>query len=371
MKKIKLFVFIPSLRGGGAERVSSKIASRLDPKLFDTTLVVGKKEGEYVSALPANLAVRDLNKAHMRGCIIPLVFLFRREKPDVVISFMHHSNIAVLLAKAISMSNVKVITAERNIMESAYHSISRFFLPLTRLLYRYSDASLAGSEGLKKNIMKFLHIPEEKFRVIYNPIDFEFIYKESREKSYHPWLNNKQFPLVLGVGRLVPQKDFATLIQAFARAEKPEGTKLIILGQGPLRDDLLGLVKKLRVDNFVDLPGFQKNPYSFFANAAVFVLSSLWEGFGNVIPEAFALGVPVVSTDCNYGPNEIVRNGINGLLVPPGDIDAMARGIERMLRDREFALRCGVNARKESESLSIENIVKQYQDFVNFVIKKK
>src|SRR3989338_1328791 len=371
MKKIKLFVFIPSLKGGGAERVSSKIASRLDPKLFDTTLVVGKKEGEYVSALPANLAVRDLGKVHVRGCIVPLAFLFRREKPDAVISFMHHSNIAVLLAKAISMSDVKIITAERNVMEYVYEHVPKIVLPFVRFLYRLSAASLGGSRGLQKNVQAFLRIPEDKFRVIYNHIDFDFIQNKAKELTHHPWLQDNYPPVVLGVGRLVPQKDFATLIQAFARAEKPEGTKLIILGQGPLRDDLLGLVKKLEIAKYVDLPGFQKNPYSFFANADVFVLSSLWEGFGNVIPEAFALGVPVVSTDCNYGPNEIVRNGVNGLLVPPGDIEAMARGVQRMLGYREFALRCDLNARKESENLSIENIVKQYQDFVNFVIKRK
>ena len=371
MKKIKLFVFIPSLRGGGAERVSFKIASRFDPKLFDTTLVVGKKEGEYVSALPANLAVHDLGRKRVRSCIIPLAFLFRREKPDVVISFMHHSNIAVLLAKVLSFSSVKVITAERNIMEYVYEHVPKIVLPFVRLLYRLSAASLGGSRGLQENVQAFLKIPKDKFRVIYNPIDFDFIQKKAKEPTQHPWLQDSHPPVVLGVGRLVPQKDFTTLIRAFALAKKPKGTRLIILGQGPLKEELLALTEKLGVADIVDLPGFQKNPYSFFANADVFVLSSLWEGFGNVIPEAFALGVPVVSTDCNYGPNEIVRNGVNGLLVPPGDIEAMARGIERMLGDREFALRCDLNARKESENLSIENIVKQYQDFVNFVIKKK
>ncbi|MBI2013517.1 MAG: glycosyltransferase [Candidatus Colwellbacteria bacterium] len=371
MKRIKVFIFIPSLVGGGAERVSSRIASCLNPELFDTMLVVGKKEGEYVSQLPPTLAVRDLNKKRVRSCIIPLARLFRQEKPDVVISFMHHSNIAVLMAKVLSISKVKVITAERNVMESAYKGFRRFFLPLTRLLYRFSDASLAGSEGLKKNIMEFLHISEEKFRVIYNPIDFGFIRTKSRERPNHPWLRSKEHPLVLGVGRLVPQKDFATLIRAFARAKKPKDTRLIILGQGPLREELLGLAKELGIADSVDFPGFQENPYVFFANADVFVLSSIWEGFGNVIPESFALRVPVVSTDCNYGPNEIIENEANGILVPPGDPEVMAKGIERMLNDRKFGTQCAANAQKDAERLSIEKITDQYQDFILSVIKKK
>ncbi len=364
-------MFIPSLKGGGAERVSSKIASRLDPKLFDTILVVGKKEGEYVSALPANLAVRDLNKAHMRGCIIPLAFLFCREKPDVVISFMHHSNIAVLLAKALSFSPVKVITAERNVMEYVYEHVPKIVLPFARLLYRLSAASLGGSRGLQENAQTFLRIPENKFRIIYNPIDFEFIYKESREKPNHPWLQGSHPPVVLGVGRLVPQKDFATLIRAFVLAKKPKGTRLIILGQGSLKEELLGLVKKLGVADFVDLPGFQKNPYPFFANANVFVLSSRWEGFGNVTPEALGLGVPVISTDCKYGPNEIIDDEVNGLLVPVGDEKAMARGIEKMLYDTEFVSKCRNNACITIKRLAIEEIVRQYEDFINWVINNK
>lgn len=371
MKKIKLFVFIPSLRGGGAEKVSSKIASRLDPKLFDTTLVVGKKEGEYVSVLPVNLLVRDLDKAHVRDCIIPLAFLFRREKPDVVISFMHHSNIVALLAKMLSFSSVKIITAERNVMEYVYEHVPKIFLPFARLLYRLSAASLGGSKGLQENVRAFLGIPENKFRVIYNPIDFDFIQSKATEPVHHPWLQDNHPPVVLGVGRLVPQKDFTTLIRAFVLAKKPKGTRLIILGQGPLEEELLVLVEKLGVADSVNFPGFQKNPYPFFANADVFVLSSRWEGFGNVIPEALALGVPIVSTDCEYGPNEIIENEVNGLLVPVHDDKAMASAIGRMLNDKNFARGCAERGQMVAKRLAIEEIAKQYEDFINCVTDNK
>lgn len=370
MKKIKIFIFIPSLTGGGAERVSSTVAAHLNPEIFDTTLVAGKKEGAYASSLPSSLAVVDLGKTKVRNCIIPLVILFRREKPDVVLSFMHHSNIAVLLAKAASFSPVKIITAERNVMEHVYRNTPRFIVAAERLLYRISTASLAGSKGLKENVHAVIDVPKEKIRVIYNPVDISSIQKKAKENTDHRWLYNKKSPVVLGIGRLVPQKDFTTLIRAFAAVKKPVGIRLIILGEGTEHEKLLRLAVELNVASSVDLAGFKTNPYAFLARADVFVLPSLWEGFGNVWLEAIACGTPVVSTNCDYGPNEIIEHGISGLLVAPGNSKEMAHAIERMLQDRNFAEKCSKNAGITIKSLDIKKIIRQYEEFILSVVQQ-
>ncbi len=155
--------------------------------------------------------------------------------------------------------------------------------------------------------------------------------KKAKEPVEHPWFETGELPVILGVGRLMEQKDFPTLIRAFAKVLKVRPSRLVILGSGKERSRLNALVHELGLQNHVAMLAFQNNPYAYMTKAAVFALSSAWEGFGNVLVEAMAQGTPVVSTDCKHGPREILDHGKHGLLVPVGDSQAMAEAILNVL----------------------------------------
>jgi glycosyltransferase involved in cell wall biosynthesis len=162
---------------------------------------------------------------------------------------------------------------------------------------------------------------------VYSPLDREGIARLAREPVSHPWLAREGPPLVLSVGRLVRTKDQATLLKAFRRVLDRRECRLLILGEGRQRPKLEALVTKLRIAGAVELPGFVSNPFPYMAGADLFVLSSVFEGFGNVLAESLALGTPCVSTDCKSGPGEILGNGRFGKLVPVGDVERLADAI--------------------------------------------
>jgi glycosyltransferase involved in cell wall biosynthesis len=203
----------------------------------------------------------------------------------------------------------------------------RSLLYALRRCYQRNDGLIAVSQGVAKEIMNLLHLDPAKVKIIYNPVVTPDIFSLANENTGHPWLQSKNDPVILAAGRLVPQKDFATLLQAFAELRKQRACKLIILGEGEERKNLEAQAEQLGLRDDVDLPGFVENPYAFMAQSNVFALSSAWEGFGVVLAEALALGVPVVSTNCPYGPSEILQHGKFGPLVQVGDARAFAQGM--------------------------------------------
>jgi glycosyltransferase involved in cell wall biosynthesis len=197
----------------------------------------------------------------------------------------------------------------------------------------------------------------EKIKVIYNPVITPELFARAEEPLDHPWFRPGEPPVVLGVGRLTQAKDFPTLIRAFALVRKERPARLMILGEGEERPKLEALVRELRLEEDVALPGFVDNPYKYMKRAAVFVLSSRWEGFGIVLVEAMALGTPVVATDCPSGPAEILENGKWGRLVPPGDPEALAKAILDTLEGGVSRVKATTNVQKRFSMIAI---VEQY-----------
>ena len=193
-------------------------------------------------------------------------------------------------------------------------------------------------------------------KVIYNPVVTPELYQKITEFSEHPWFAPNSPPVILGVGRLEMQKDFATLIRAFAKVQSQRPARLMILGEGISRPQLEALVRELGVAENVTLPGFVANPYAYMARSAVFVLSSLFEGLPTVLIEAMAAGTSVVSTDCKSGPAEILERGLYGKLVPVGDIEAMAKAIISTL-DRPVD---AVLLQQKAAEFSLKKSVAQY-----------
>jgi glycosyltransferase involved in cell wall biosynthesis len=199
------------------------------------------------------------------------------------------------------------------------------------LFLRFAHGIIAVSEGVADDLAVTARIARVRITVIYNPVITPHFDEHIAEQVTHPWLGDAATPFILGVGRFAPQKDFITLISAFALITQPRNLRLILLGDGPLKARLLACAQALGVAERVDMPGYTPNPFPFMRKAAALVLSSRYEGFGNVLAEALACGTPVVSTDCPHGPAEILENGRYGILVPVGDKEAMAKAITEVL----------------------------------------
>jgi glycosyltransferase involved in cell wall biosynthesis len=222
-------------------------------------------------------------------------------------------------------TNLSTAMAGRGALQRALR-----FLPI-RLSYSRIERIIAVSAGVAEDTARIARVPRSSIAVIPNPVITPELAAQAGEPCDHPWLRPGEPPVIMGSGRFQRQKDFPTLLRAFARVRGGRVCRLIILGEGKGRAGLESLVRELGLSGEVDLPGFVPNPYPLIARAALFVLSSAWEGSPNVLTEALALGVPAVSTDCPSGPAEILGGGRFGPLVPVGDVAALADAMERTL----------------------------------------
>jgi len=197
-------------------------------------------------------------------------------------------------------------------------------------MHRWADAIVAVSEGVAADLSANTGIPRERVDVIYNPVITPGLFSAASERPAHTWFDDSS-QVVLGIGRLVPQKNFMLLLEAFRAVRRDRDVRLVILGEGSERPALEAYVQQHGLADSVSLPGFLENPYACMSRAAVTALSSDFEGLPTVLVESLALGTPVVSTDCESGPREILRNGTLGDLVPVNDAAALAESIARAL----------------------------------------
>ncbi|RTH32330.1 glycosyl transferase [Thermus scotoductus] len=334
----RLALFLPSLRGGGAERVMVHLARGFAERGFQVDLVLAKAEGPYLAEVPPSVRVVDLRASRVLFSLPGLVRYLRKERPHALLSALDHANVIVCLAHRLARVPSRLVISEHNTLSASRPQNARGrLLPwFMRWTYPWADAVIAVSQGVAEDLIHLTGLPREKIQVIYNPVVTPELFAKAREPLDHPWLASGEPPVILGVGRLTEQKDFPTLIRAFAlvRAQRP--ARLMILGEGELRPQLEALVHELGLQDDVALPGFVENPYAYMARAAVFVLSSRREGFGNVLVEAMACGTPVVSTDCPSGPREILDHGKYGRLVPVGDVKSLAESILKAMDEPPY-----------------------------------
>lgn len=332
-----IVIFLPSLAGGGAERLHINQAPELAKLGYNITFLVNLKIGSLCDQLPSGIKTECLNAANTLQTIIPLYRFLRQNKPDILLCNLHICNMAGLVMKLIPWIKTKIITSFHCTLTPISRRNKSLSTRLRSLVYRYflwlSDAVVAVSEGVKDDVLTTTLLPKEKIHVIYNPVITDaFIHAAEQAQAALPDRDRESYePLILGVGRFTVQKDFKTLISAFAKVRTTQKCRLRLLGEGPFRDRLIEQIQSLGLTDQVELPGFLKNPVSSFCEADVFVLSSLYEGLGNVLIEAMACGTPVISTDCPSGPAEILENGKYGHLVPVGDVEALAQAIRKTL----------------------------------------
>lgn len=335
-------VHLPDLSGGGAERMVINLTRKFASRGYDVDLVLSQASGPYLSDVSQEVTIVDLDAPAFPGYAALGSFpalgnYLRRYQPTSLLAVLTRVNVVSLITVRLFSAETKVIVSERNHLSSTldqYGRIGKRVIPsLVRATYPWADGIVPISNGVAEDLSTISRIPTSEMTVIHNPAYSEDIRKQATEPVSHPWFGPDEPPVVLGVGSLTPQKDFPTLIRAFDRLRSQQDARLLILGEGDRREELESLVQECGISNDVELPGFVDNPFKYMKQADVFVLSSQWEGFGNVIVEAMACGTPIVATDCPSGPAEILQNGKYGRLVPTGDVEALAAAVEATLAD--------------------------------------
>lgn len=333
-RRTDIALFLPSLAGGGAERVFVKLAELFADQGLHVDLVLARCDGTWLQFVPKTVRLVDLRKTKPSLAIPSLIRYLRSTQPRAIMSAMTHANIALAIAHRLSGVNCRCVLSERADIAIALPKEKVGFdlwltIILGRWVYPWADAIVAVSNGVGNSVVQVFKLPKCQVNVIYNPIDQERILVLGREAVQFPWCD--ALPVVVSVGRLHKPKCFDDLLHAFAVLRLSRPSHLVILGEGEERDSLVSLAANLGITEDLWMPGFAANPFAYMAKANLFVLSSHWEGLPNALIEALALGIPVVSTRCPSGPEEVLENGRYGRLVPVGDVSALASAMEKSL----------------------------------------
>jgi glycosyltransferase involved in cell wall biosynthesis len=375
-KSIKICFLTASLETGGAERNVVNIVNSLDGN-FQVSVVASCANGGLKNKINNNVKIVDFKSRRFLVFFFKLCKYLQIEKPDILVSNLTYVNILSIIACFFAKAGMKIILIEHttvSLLPETANSIlkklfAKFILPsLIKILYPKADAIVCVSEGVADDLAKIIG-NREKIEIIYNPIPGDEIRLESKEQigEDESFFTNKE-PVVISVGRLIKAKDYPNLFKAFKIVLLEKRANLVIVGDGPEKENLKKYISSLGLDNNIHLLGFKKNPYKYIANSSVFVLSSFREGFGNVIVEAMACGTPVVSTDCKSGPNEIIKNGENGLLVPVRDENSLASAILSLLENSDLSEKLSKAGKERADFFSVERSLNNYNNLFNKVI---
>mgnify|MGYP001161156190 FL=1 len=329
---MKITVIIPTLNIGGAEKLTVNLINDWINKGHQIELLLLRKEGPLLEELNNNnLKIHNLNSKKLLFSFFPLYKFFKRNKIDIIWANIYILNFIVIFAWMLSGKKGKLFVTEHNPLSFQINELSKlkeFFLRfIFSLSYRFATGITTVSKGIKNDLLQLAHINNDKIDVIYNPVA---IGKNKISKLFNLekkiWDSSYNVKL-LSVGNLKVQKNHKLLINTFAKLPKNLNAQLIIIGEGPLRKELEELINNLKLSKRISLIGHQKNPYPWYHSADLFILSSDYEGFGNVLIEALECGLPIVSTNCVSGPKEILENGKYGKLVEVNNVDDLKNGI--------------------------------------------
>ena len=365
---IRIALLVHDLRGGGAERVTVSLANGFASYSFIVDLVMINKVGNesYFDALSPDVNVVELEQSRTLTSPIGFWRYLNAKRPRIIISAMTHINVASIIANLASFRRTDLIVVEHNQLSRNRNSKSglvRFAYHLVPWLYRYATIVGAVSEGVKSDLAETAKFPIDRIRVLHNPVVTPELLEQSQQPLEHPWFVDGAPPVILGVGRLTTQKSFDMLIDAFAAVRSKVPARLVILGDGPDREALEMRAMSSGRGEDIELIGFVSNPFAYMRRAAVFALSSRWEGLPTVLIEAMACSLPVVATDCPSGPAEILRKGELGRLTPVGDVAAFADALLETL-ERPPARE---SLEDRASDFNVDNAVARYLSTVRLV----
>ena len=357
---------LPSLSGGGAERAAVAILNGLDGTIWDRSLYLFKREGEYLAEVSPSVEITSGDGESRAGRVAALRRYFNRTRPDIVVSFL--SYFTVLLASRLSRGRARVVFNQQTPMsafleDADYHWRQpwhrRLFTAATRLAYARADLVVTTSRGVSDDLRDHFGVGAARLRVIHNPVDLDRIASAVTQPVDSPGGAGGNRPVIVTAGRLAEAKNLSLLIDAMALLVARVPAQLVILGQGDQEASLRARVLGHGLEDRVHLLGFQANPWRYLAHADVFVLTSRYEGFGNVLIEAMACGVPVVAT-ASPGTREIIDDGVNGVLVEAHTPEAVAAALERLLTDPGTRARLVEGARTSVRQYALPTIAGEY-----------
>jgi glycosyltransferase involved in cell wall biosynthesis len=356
----RISLFMPAVEGGGAERVMLSLAGEFSRRGYEVDLVLSQARGAYLERIPPAVRVVDLRCRKVLHSLPRVVRYLRRERPTQLLAAMNNANLVALWSRSLARVDTQVTVVVQNALSPQATHTRHLATRLVPLAMRFSlpsaDGVVAVSGGVADDVAATSRFPRERIAVIYNPTAIEEVNARAAEPVPHPWFAPGAPPVIVGVGRLVPQKDFAMLLRAFARLRQRRDCRLVILGEGPGRRALEAWINSHGLQQCVSLPGFAPNPYAYLKRAAVFALSSEWEGCPQVLTEALATGTRIVSTDCPSGPAEILEQGRYGRLTPVGDDERFADALSAALDESPDPER----QQERGRDFSIEAAATQY-----------
>jgi glycosyltransferase involved in cell wall biosynthesis len=343
--RIRVLFVIPDLSGGGAERAVSTYLRHLDRSRFEPGLCVFRNT--FVYDVPDNIPVWVMDKTrpwHVFRTIRRMKQLLRVWQPDLIHSHLAYANVLSALAIKMTGNRPFWIPHVHNNPLTGYKWLPNWiWTRMKKKIHRVAVVSKGIGESLHKNF----GVDQRSITTLYNPIDFEQIEFSIKNICLKP----DDSPTIVTMGRLVSAKDHGTLIRAVALVKNTHKVRLFIMGEGPLRKKLESLVVDLALNKIVEMKGFFEDPFPHVAMADIFVLSSKWEGFGNVLVEAMSCNTAVISTDCPHGPREIIENGKTGILVPIENPKALAKAIICLLDNEDKRNKMSTEGKKRANTL--------------------
>lgn len=330
----KFIICIPSLRMGGAAKIALNLSEQYLEEGIEVTIILtdGNSNDPDFSALPEGLKVIKLPRINLNHFIRPflnaylLLKHFRKIKPTAILAVRHDASVIAALAWKLNGRKGRFVIRDINPITKTLNR-NRVMVAMIKSAYQSASAVIANSDDVAAALSDKNWLPAERIHKIDNPVLTRSFYKKAQMEVKDTWLDASNSPLIITIGRLDKMKDQATLIKAFALVRKQADARLMLIGDGPERPNLRNLIKELGLEASVQLPGAMQNPYPILKRAEIFVLSSKYEGFGNVLVEALSLGKKIVSSDCTGGPAYILNAGEYGRLFPVGDHEALAREI--------------------------------------------
>ncbi|OIJ11268.1 hypothetical protein BKP37_16635 [Anaerobacillus alkalilacustris] len=361
MKK-KIAFFIPSLKIGGAERVVVNIVKYLDRDKYQIRLIVLDYNGPFKKEVPNDIEIINLGRKRVRESILPITKEIIKFKPDYVFSTLGYLNFLLILLIKVLQIKTKIIVRESSTPSKYINQLpiikKKLYSYLYKSLYPKADMIIAQCNSMQEDLVNNFNIDKNKVATIYNPIDIESIKFKMKQKNTFN-INNVN---IVAVGRLVYAKGYDILLHSISLlSEKYPNLQLHILGDGPLKEDLIQLTNDLNLNKHVNFLGFTENPYPYIRSADLYVLSSRWEGFPNTLLEALACGTNVVATNCKSGPKEIIGDNNYGYLAKSEDPISLYEVMCMALNEKK-------DTQKRAEDFSINKIIKDYESLFDSII---
>jgi glycosyltransferase involved in cell wall biosynthesis len=356
---MRILCFLPDLDAGGAQRTLINLANAFVEMGGDVQLCAARTDGRAREWIAPGVETVDLAARGTRNSVPALMRLLGSTRPDVLLATMVDANIVAWVASQLVRRQKPCLVLRETNSHLARGDLGWLRGKLIGHAYRKADRVVALSSGVAEELTSLYGLNPSRVVTIPNPVTVSDIAARVMAAKAQPSPVRGGEPFILAIGRLARQKGFDRLIEAFAQMPG-EAIRLVIVGEGEERAALTQLAEKLGVAGRVTLAGFVLETERWLAHAAVFALPSRWEGFGHVIVEAMASEVPVVAYDCPYGPRDILRSDVNGILVQEGDVAGLAAALGRVLEQPEFAARLRQTARVDANRYAQPVIAQSY-----------